>query len=185
MDKQKDGTTPLILALKEKRDDLVDVILTSPVLNLQLKDAKTGLYPIHMAIIYGLHSTVTRMLENVDMDINIKDPRGMTPIMLAAMVGNYTYFMALVNKGASLQEIDDEGMNLLTCAAYGGDSKICLWLLEAGFDKDYEDKRKNRAYDWAMLNNKGEAAATIADFVSHIDDYDPSRAKRLAGRRRV
>lgn len=48
---QQDGTTPLILALKEKREDLVDVVLASPIVNANLPDKTTTLYPLHMALI--------------------------------------------------------------------------------------------------------------------------------------
>jgi len=83
------------------------------------------------------------------------------------------------------QVIDKEGWNLLVCAAYGGNKHTCQWLLEAGFDKEYMDKRKNNAYDWAMFNGKGEAAATIAEFRPLEEEYDPERAKELAIKRRV
>jgi hypothetical protein len=182
---QKDGTTPLILALKEKREDIVDGILSSPIINTELKDMKTGLYPFHLAIILGLTTTVKRFLDRPKIDIEVRDNRGMTPVMLAAMVGNEEYFTGLVEKGADLKVVDNEGWNILICAAYGGNTNIVDFLLEAGFDKDYEDKRKMTPYDWAMQNKKGEAAATIADFVSVFDDYDPDRARRQASRRRV
>lgn len=69
-------------------------------------------------------------------------------------------------------------MTLLHCVAYGGHVASVTWALgEGNQDREVLDKRKLTAYDWAMLQNKGVAAATIADFKGPLDDYHPTPHK--------
>lgn len=177
---QKDGTTPLILALKEKNEGIVEALMASPLVDVELKEPKTGLAPLHFAVLYNLKVTVRRMSERETRNLEIMDIRGITPIMLAAMVGNEDIFNSLLERKVNMKVVDSEGWNLLICAGFGGSVEIIRFLLEKGFDKDYVDKRKMTAYDWAMRNNKGPAAAYIADFVDIVDDYNPKKAKYLA-----
>ena len=114
---QKDGTTPLILALKEKREDVAELIIASPVrpttptqlghacipslwpyapvhscrsaseliqslladhpsphqkINLHLPDKSNGMYPIHLAIIYGLATCVRRIIDKPNCNLEVR-----------------------------------------------------------------------------------------------------------------
>ena len=103
----------------------------------------------------------------------------LTPLMLAAMMGNDEVFKALLEKKVSVKVVDNQGWNLLSCAAYGGNIWIVEWCLNQGFEKEAEDRRGMNAEDWAMYAQQGRAAAFLSSYVDRYDDYDPDKIKEL------
>lgn len=68
------------------------------------QDTKTGLWPLHLAVVYGLHHVLRRMLDKPIpdvVDVEVRDARGLTPLLLAGLVGDHESFMQLVKAGAS------------------------------------------------------------------------------------
>ena len=172
-----DGSTPIIMAIKSGNENVVDVMLTNPVVDLAVRDKRSGLSPIHLAIILGLTKTARRMIDRPKTDLEVMDDRGMTPIMLAAMTGNDEIFQNLLERKVSIKVKDNQGWDLLACAAYGGNLATVTWCLEQGFEKEIEDPRGMNAEDWAMYAQQGEVAAYISSFIDKYDDYDPDRIR--------
>jgi len=172
-----DGSTPLILAIKERNETVVDALLSNSMVDLSVRDKKSGLSPIHLAILLDLNATCRRMIDRPKTDLEVVDDRGMTPIMLAAMKGNAEIFKQLLERKVSVKVIDNQGWDLLACAAFGGDLWIVEWCLDQGFEKEREDPRGMNAEDWAMYAEEGRAAAYISSYVDKYDDYDPDRIK--------
>jgi hypothetical protein len=81
------GRTALSLAVKESREDIADLILSSTDSDPDLRDKWTGMAPLHHAAHLGLTNTVSKIIWRQG-DINITDNNGTTPLMMACAIGN-------------------------------------------------------------------------------------------------
>lgn len=64
--------------------------------------------------------------------IETPDENQKTPVMLAAQSGNWDAFKALVDAGANLHHLALTKIDLLECAAAGGNVEIIQFLLDQG-----------------------------------------------------
>jgi hypothetical protein len=110
--------------------------------------------------------------------------RGLTPAMICQYKGHLATFLVLVERGADLTMVDDDGLNMLHFAALRGDVDSIKWLLSntplnvdsitnncvaplscALLKSRYEAAKllvENGANLWAKVNDKGRAAIDIA-----------------------
>lgn len=79
--------------------------------------------------------------------INDKDEHGWSPLMVASYNGNYEMFNFLIEKGADVSAVNNNGTNMLMYAKDGykrtNDERLFLKLIELGVDihrKDYYGK---------------------------------------------
>lgn len=83
-----------------------------------------------------------------------KDPKGFTALMQAAMQGNETSALLLVNRGADIATTNHRGTTPLMCAARGGCTILARLLLEKGVD-------------FERTNGAGESALSLARQSGH------------------
>lgn len=101
-------------------------------------------HPISYAASYGHVQIVTRLLY-LGVDINYRDPDGLSPLALAAREGHFALVRILVTRGAKLLSHDTEGKYPLGQAALNGHYVIEDYL----FDElcKYPYKRTNARLD--------------------------------------
>lgn len=185
------GRSPLSLAVKEAREDIADLILSSSDSDPDTRDKWTGMAPMHHAAHLGLLVTVSKLLWR-QADINILDNNGTTPLMMACANGNFKMVDLLLEEvrlenhniplhkcadlislltlftpclqNADPEKRDNYHWNALFYAAYGGSLEVTQRILNEGVNKRLRDKKKLMAIDWAEYMKHGEIAALLETF---------------------
>ncbi|GMI29706.1 hypothetical protein TrCOL_g8954 [Triparma columacea] len=164
----ENGRTALSLAIKESREDIADLILSSSNSDPDIRDKWTGMAPMHHASHLGLTNTVGKLLWR-QADINVVDNNGTTPLMMACAIGNEKMVDLLLEENADAEKRDNYKWNALFYATYGGSIKVVQRILNEGVNKRLKDKKKLMALDWAehLKSNSakhGEIAALLENF---------------------
>jgi ankyrin repeat protein len=126
------------------------------------------------------HVAVVDLLVSRGADVNIRNRRGVTPLMEAADTGDTEAVAYLVRHSASINQSDDEGRTPLSLAAYRHYSDIVDFLLDNGADKEARDKSGRtplmNAIAAVLLSPKGSAGrateekeklSTVRSFLAH------------------
>ncbi|XP_071084672.1 inversin-B-like [Haliotis cracherodii] len=92
---------------------------TDPQTILKLRDASR----------WGYLADVKRILEAGQVDVNCLDRCGWTPVMWAAKCGHREVVELLVNEGADVSLVNDDGDNTLHFACMGGDVETVKFVL--------------------------------------------------------
>lgn len=93
-------------------------------------------YTLHHAAVAGSVELTHVLLSNGPVDIDHGDPnrKGRTPLMLASHNGYSRVVRVLLNNGASVSAVDDEGYTALLHSAQYGYLAVTKMLLKAGAD---------------------------------------------------
>jgi hypothetical protein len=86
---------------------------------------------------------VKRLVERDSVDVNVKDAKGETPLICAAMNGRAKVVRYLLDKGADVNlaaGTKSDGISPLLAAVMSGKVETVRMLVEAGGDLDYTDK---------------------------------------------
>jgi len=144
------GRTPLMVAIKEKREDMADVLLSIGMVDANSKDLDNKWSPLHYAVKHNMMN-VTQKLYMADAEIDARDKYGMTPLMLCAQLGHRTMFRYLIQQGANIEKRDRQGWTVLMYAAFGGHEEMVRMCLDEGVSKRKKDKKGYLAHDWAHV----------------------------------
>ncbi|MDD9901530.1 MAG: ankyrin repeat domain-containing protein [Alphaproteobacteria bacterium] len=120
-------------------------------------------------------------------DANTKNEHGMTPLMFAALNGHENLVIALLDKGARVNDTENTGTTALIFAAYRfqnpGHRNIAKILLEHGADPDIENKMGFSADDFVYKLRKedrvGLSDAFCAYRLKKIADAGTPRKRRI------
>ncbi|HPS31382.1 MAG TPA: hypothetical protein PLZ43_14070 [bacterium] len=85
-------------------------------------------------------------------DVDIRDKYRSSPLSLAARLGNYDVFMMVLNKGAEVNYLDENGSNLLNLMVRYSDRadlRILSYLTSNGVDPYKKNEKGYSAYDYA------------------------------------
>ena len=82
-------------------------------------------------------------------ELNTRDPRGWTPLMLAALDGNLDLVRHFHMKGAELDICSGDGSSALTWACRGGKHTVSQYLVQAGADCSRAKEYLNNLLLWA------------------------------------
>jgi ankyrin repeat protein len=115
--------------------------------------------------------SVISQLENGG-DINSKDEKGQTPLMLAAGNNYAELLKILIEKGADINSEDCEGRNALSLAAGNGWAEIVKALLASGAQINARDKAGRSALIWASNNGWIDTVKLLAEAGAQIDAQD-------------
>lgn len=106
----------------------------------------------------GLADILTDMPE---VDINAKNNRGYSILMLAVYNGQHDFCEALIRCGADVNSIDCVGNTLLMGSAFKGDLAMVKLLLNYGADISLMNKSKMTVRDWALMFKRTEITAFL------------------------
>lgn len=103
---EEEGLTPLSHACTLSSTDVFDTLLLLGANPTSISG--TGSQPVHVASIWQSNDCLQRLIE-LDVDVNVPDVRGRTPLHYSAMCGNETGIKCLLSAGAKsdIQDIDD------------------------------------------------------------------------------
>lgn len=122
-----------------------------------------GSTPLHYACWYKASPQVVKALLVAGADPSEKDVKGHTPLMDACWVGHWRVIEKLVERGASLAEVDSHGNTLLHIASKGwsDETKTLEVLLEKGAEIEAKNEWGQTALGCASL----QGCAKIVDFL--------------------
>jgi ankyrin repeat protein len=169
------------MAIMEGRSDIAEWLIENG-LDIDQRDLTTGLSPLHHAIrqhcLLEKFSPVVQALIDAGAEIDIRDQRGATPLMLSCLFGNVDLVKLLLEHGADLEARDKEGWRPLNYAAYGGRPDATKLLVsEHGSGLDIKDKRQRIPEELVgyMVEFEGGRQRHGA-VLSYLEAHEPSVA---------
>ncbi|XP_067653188.1 serine/threonine-protein phosphatase 6 regulatory ankyrin repeat subunit A-like [Haliotis asinina] len=121
------GETPVMLAANSGDREIFDILVRKGA-DLSVIDNNTDNI-LHWACRGGNVKIVNYILMQNIVDINCKGYEEITPVLIAAYHAKNEAFDILVQKGADLSVIDENGDNILHWACRGGNVKIVNYIL--------------------------------------------------------
>ena len=120
----------------EHRLGVLDALLTHPGIDFNARDAY-GASPLH-SFRYEKESFQTGLERLLSKNINvyIRNLKGQTPLHMACLAGDVESIRTLVEHGANVMDIDQDGLSALHCAARSGSEKCIRALLASATDEE-------------------------------------------------
>lgn len=109
-------------------------------------------------------------------NVNVRDQRGVTPLVLASNLGFIEGVELLVDRKARVDEANDTGETPLITAVHRKNLALVRILLKAGANPDRADNSGRSARDYAAL--EGRASPILAEIQSNPAAAQGQRAAR-------
>jgi len=157
--KGRNGWTALLLALDGERDEVTDLMLAQP--NVDLKaETPNGMNTLMLAVWHQRYGIVRQLL-NRGVEVNHQDKDGDTPVHGAAFYGNADILHILLSYGANPNVKNRLGGTALMWAAAYGHDEIVRALLDKCADPRLKDVDGVSAAGWAAKNGQGNIAMLL------------------------
>lgn len=154
--RDENGQTGLMLALREPSPKVVQVLMESPQLNVDLANAKDET-PLMLASIKGQQDLVVQLLKR-DAAVN---KTGWAPLHYAASSGQLSIMKLLLENHAFIDAQSPNGTTPLMMAAMYGSNDAVKLLLAEGADTAMKNQLGMTAVDFAVKANRAESAELI------------------------
>ena len=105
--------------------------------------------------------------QNAKLDLDAKNQRGYSALMLAVYNGEQDFCEALLRGGADVNSRDFLGNTVLMASAFKGNLNILKLLLHFGAITTHQNKSKMNARDWALMFGRTE-------IIQHLDSNFPN-----------
>ena len=120
--------TPLHYACEKSHLPVAEYLISKGA-NINAKDAVEN-NVIHFATIGGLFPIIQYLIEQQNVDIDLKGFREQTPLHCACRGGNLQIAEYLISKGANINAKDGNGDYIIHCASHGALISIVQYLIE-------------------------------------------------------
>jgi len=165
---------------KKEGDKVTDALNVPGTQIVNTKDSSTGQSALH--IVTARRDRVwMEFLVAKGANVNARDFKGTTPLVLAVDLGFLEGVDFLISVGARVDEPNDTGETPLISAVHRKDLALVRMLLKAKANPDRADNSGRSARDYAMLDGKGSALAGEFDAIpkgsgnaSSAKTYGPS-----------
>jgi ankyrin repeat protein len=142
-------------AVKKKEGDKVTDALSEPGSTLiNTRDITTGESALHI-VVARRDKLWLEFLISKGANVNIRDVKGVTPLVLASNLNFVEGVEVLVAKGAKVDEPSQTGETPLIAAVHTRNLELMRVLLKAGANPDRADNSGRSARDYAMLEGRG------------------------------
>ncbi len=121
------------------------------------RDVSSGESALHI-VMTKRNPTWARFLLQNGANPNIRDNKGVTPMVVAANIGFIEGVETLIKNGARLDDANDAGETPLISAVHRRDIPMMRVLLKAGANPDRADNSGRSARDYAALQGAGSPA---------------------------
>lgn len=161
-------------AVADKDVEVLNQLLDAPgstVINA--RDLSTGETGLHIIVHERRDVTWFNLLVQGGANPNIRDKKGVTPLVLASNLGNMVAVEALIRAGAQVDVANNAGETPLMLAIHSSNAALMRLLLEAGANVDRYDNSGRSARDYARANG-----GTI---LSALERYEKDNSKAASG----
>ncbi len=150
-------------AVRKKEGTKVTDALNEPATQIvNTRDAITGESGMHI-VTARRDLTWMQFLVGHGANVNVRDAKGTTPLVLAANLGFLEGVEFLISVGARVDDPNNTGETPLISAVHRRDLGMVRALLKAGANPDRPDNSGRSARDYAVLEGKdSQVAAEIA-----------------------
>ncbi len=146
------GDPLLSLAIRNKSNKVVDLLLSQPKTNLNAPNALNET-PLMLAIYLKQNDTAKKLISK---GAAINNPGYWSPLHYAAAADNYDMVKLLISKGADINARTLRGITPLYMAGRDGSVKTVKALLDAGARKDFCNNDMLAPYDIARQRNNSQ-----------------------------
>ena len=140
----KAGHTQLVAPLMNLSKVTRTCIHLQPIM-MNVKLGETGRTQLHHCARKGLTTSVIRLLSIRNINVNVKDVYGGTPLHYAAINGHFEITRLLIQNGADVNVKKNDGNTPLHYAAWNGHVNILHLLVENGANLEVQDNDGWRA----------------------------------------
>jgi ankyrin repeat protein len=151
------GQTALLVAMREPSPKVVDVLIASTKVDVEMRNSKDE-SPLMMAALKGQQDLVMKLIAR-DADIN---KPGWTPLHYAATNGHVAIMKVLLEKHAFIDAQSPNGTTPLMMAAMYGSSEAVKLLVDEGADLAMKNQQGMSALDFAKRANRGDTALLLS-----------------------
>lgn len=162
----EEGRTPLSVAVKVKREDMVSMLLDFHALP-DICDKNTGRSPLLQSV-HQQTLSITRYLLRCQASVDLCDFHCVTPLMTACANSDVSHCKLILDKRPNIDAQDENGWSALHYAAFGNAFGCINLLLEEGADRNLKDANKRKPIHIARHKNNGESIAALEDLQSRI-----------------
>lgn len=141
-------------AVKKKEGDKVTDALSEPGSTLiNTRDITTGESALHI-VVNRRDKLWLEFLIGKGANVNIRDFKGVTPLVLACSLNFIEGVEVLIAKGARVDESSQTGETPLIAAVHSRNLELMRLLLKAGANPDRADNSGRSARDYALLDGR-------------------------------
>ncbi|MFN3469008.1 MAG: ankyrin repeat domain-containing protein [Novosphingobium sp.] len=166
-------------AVRKKEGDKVTEALNEPGTQIiNTKDFTTGQTALHI-VVARRDLTWVQFLLAKGANVNARDNRGVTPLVLASELGFIEGVDELIQSGARVDEANNTGETPLISAVHRRDLALVRLLIKAGANPDRPDNSGRSARDYASLDGKG--SAVLAEIERSTKEAQGNAPKKTYG----
>ncbi len=148
-------------AVKKREGNEVTDMLSEPGTTIvNTRDVTTGETALHL-VTARRDLTWMQFLVAKGANVNLRDAKGVTPLVLACNLGFTEGAEFLVGKGARIDESNSSGETPLITAVHNRNVALVRVLLKAGANPDRADNSGRSARDYAALDKGGTLLTEI------------------------
>jgi ankyrin repeat protein len=171
-----DGRTPLHYACAIGNLEIVELLLNTPNVCIEMEDCIFKRTPFSSACMNGFTDIVNLLLEH-EVNIEHVDGNGHTPIMLAAANNRVEIVRILIQKNADLKSKNISNRTALHLAAKAGRYEIVKLLIDAGSDVNSDDVTP--LHD-ASINGRSDVIELLIDNGANVNIVNTSGTYRTS-----
>ncbi len=166
-------------AVRKKEGDKVTAALNEPGTQIiNTKNYTTGETALHI-VVARRDLTWMQFLISNGANVNVRDNRGVTPLVAACELGFIEGVDQLIQSGARVEDANNTGETPLISAVHRRDLALVRLLIKAGANPDRPDNSGRSARDYATL--EGKSSAVLGEIERAAKDAKGAGPKKTYG----
>lgn len=166
-------------AVKKKEGDKVNDALAEPGTTIvNTRDITSGETALHL-VTQRRDLVWMNFLIGKGANVNLRDVKGVTPLVIAANLGFVEGVDLLVGKGARVDESNNAGETPLISAVHNRNIQMMRVLLLAGANPDRADNSGRSARDYATL--EGKSSTLVSEIEKNARNTGKGGAQKTYG----
>lgn len=166
-------------AVRKKEGEKVTEALNEPGTQIiNTRDVTTGHSALHI-VVARRDLTWMQFLIGKGANVNIRDNKGMTPLVQACELGFIEGVDELIKSGARVEDANNTGETPLISAVHRRDLALVRLLIKAGANPDRPDNSGRSARDYAVL--EGKSSPVLGEIERASKDVKTAGPKKTYG----